>query len=608
MKENRGEIRALRRRLSIRAGGLLTLAAGTKILSSAAGIASTLLMTQILDNIFSTDLRRSVLLVSLTIALQLALNALSGELCGRISRRIMVSMRIQFIEKLCTMEQLHADRNRRGDFLTRSIRDFEQIQYLYAEALPTLMGLVFSTLAIVIVLFFVKWQLTLVIALSMPLLFAACTFIQKKMRPHWEREGEAETTLNNEVMDVYTNLTAIKAFSLEKSIMEKLDRAMDDYKKAERKFQIVLGLQDPIWNTALWIPQLCSLILGGWMLVNHQLTLGELLAFVFLSGQLSGPLYTISNTIVSLGTAQSSARRILEIFHVSEEAYAPRAEAVCNECNPARQREKTGLRNSGDAARENGQLSGSAVSLQNLWFTYPEREGVLCGVSAEIGRGQKIAFVGPSGCGKSTLLKLTAGLYPPDEGHISVFGRDIRDWGTGVLRERIAMVTQDVFLFSGTLLENLKMGRPDATMEQVEAACRDADIWDFIGALPQRWETEVGPSGAFLSGGQKQRISIARALLRDAPLLLLDEPTAALDAQTEANLQNALDRLMKNRTTIVVAHRLSTVIDADQIFCLKDGVIAEQGTHRALMERGGLYTELYRHQMRKEAGAYEPSA
>ncbi|HRE29730.1 MAG TPA: ATP-binding cassette domain-containing protein, partial [Anaerolineales bacterium] len=247
--------------------------------------------------------------------------------------------------------------------------------------------------------------------------------------------------------------------------------------------------------------------------------------------------------------------------------------------------------------------AGPALAIERLTFAFPEADlPVVKDVSFTVPRGQTVALVGPSGSGKSTLLKLILGHYPTPPGSIHLLGHDLNDWQLSAARDQLALVAQDTYLFPVSLGENIRLGRPEATPAEVERAARLANIHDFIAGLPDGYATLAGERGARLSGGQRQRIALARAILKDAPILLLDEPTSALDTESESLVQQALETYSRGRTTLVIAHRLSTIKNADHVVVLEDGSVVEQGTHDALLVRGGLYLELYRRQFNGASG------
>ena len=316
-----------------------------------------------------------------------------------------------------------------------------------------------------------------------------------------------------------------------------------------------------------WIPTIICAVYAALLVGRGALSVGGLLAFVVTLGRLAEAFVGIPFDFVETAVSMVSIRRIEEILHMPDEA--------------------CGTQTKGEDD------SNVVISLQDICFGYTEETLVLNGLSLCVKAGEHIALVGESGGGKSTIFHLLCAFYQAQSGSYQLYGREISDWDLQAARDRLALVSQDVFLFPTTVAENIAYGNRDATREEIVEVCKKAQIHDFIMTLPQVYQTLVGERGAMLSGGQKQRISIARAILKNAPVLLLDEPTSAIDVGTEELIQNALDHVMRGRTCITIAHRLSTVQNADCIYVVNDGKIAECGTHAALLAANGVYAKLY---------------
>jgi len=305
---------------------------------------------------------------------------------------------------------------------------------------------------------------------------------------------------------------------------------------------------------------------GGYLAISGHLTFGNLTAFIVMLNFVANPLSSLPPIIAGIGEASGAAQRMVGILDQ-------------------------------DTERMDGQKfpfdeKAAVVRFAHVDFSYGE-EPVLQDVSLSIQRGQTVAVVGPSGGGKSTLLRLLLGFYPLEENRLFLFEQDLNDWSLPSAREHMALVAQDTYLFPVSIAENIACGRPGASQAEIERAARMANIHDYIVSLPEGYRTLAGERGVRLSGGQRQRLALARAILKDAPILLLDEPTSALDTESEALVQEALERFMAGRTTIVIAHRLSTIRDADRVLVLEGGRIVEQGSHDELMSRAGRYKELY---------------
>jgi ATP-binding cassette subfamily B protein/subfamily B ATP-binding cassette protein MsbA len=432
-----------------------------------------------------------------------------------------------------------------------------------------------QSLVSLVVMFTIMWQLqpqlTMLSLTVVPFLVLCIRIYGSPMKTQTRQRRELEGRMMNVVQQAMNAMPAIQAFGREEiehaRFLRYADDTVDAYKRStlsQMWFKFFVGLVTAVGTAAImWR--------GGHYVLDGSMTIGTVLVFLSYLASLYAPLNSITVTASTLQTAAANADRVLEVLDLIPD-----------------------VRDAADAV--DAPLTGT-IRFENVTFGYEPGRPVIKDVSLEARPGETVAIVGPTGAGKSTLVNMLMRFFDPSAGRVTVGGRDIRSLKVRSVRHQISMVLQDPFIFPYTVAENISYGRPEATREQVVEAAIAANADPFIKALPGGYDSVVGERGATLSGGEKQRLSIARAFVKDAPVLIMDEPTSALDARTEAMLLDALDRLMKGRTTFIIAHRLSTIRNADKILVLDHGRIVEQGPHRELIALGGLYSGLYKQQM-----------
>jgi ATP-binding cassette subfamily B protein len=437
----------------------------------------------------------------------------------------------------------------------------------------------------VVLLLVVLWLYDLPLALAatafVPLLLATVlahhAATQSRSRAAMEQSAQLSAHLAEDVSGVET----VKAFGAEEARAEQGEARL--VRLAQSLFSLqMLGLRvDALAALVTALAGLAVLWYGGHRVMAGALTIGQLMFFYSLLGYLLDPLQRLASVNLKAQDALVAADRLFQVLDLETEAI-------------------------GDPGKVPFPGLQEALELRDVTFRYGCRSNVLDSVSLRIPAGQTVAIVGESGSGKSTLLKLLLGFYAPTEGRVLIDGIDLRDFEVSSLRDRIGLVAQDPFIFNGTVRENVALGRPAATLAEVIAAARAAGLDEFISALPERYDTLIGERGANLSGGQRQRLAIARALLRRPDLLIFDEATSHLDTATERAIQESLRTALAGKTVVLVAHRLSTVRGADQIYVMHQGRVAEQGTHRQLLARGGRYASLWRFQTEESEAAVAP--
>ena len=421
----------------------------------------------------------------------------------------------------------------------------------------------------------IDWVLTLIIFTCVPILVVVTMYFRKRMRAAFDARRKSNATINAAVESSVTGIRVTKAYTNSQQEMEKFEVGNEQFVDSSKKVYNAMALFHSSTSFVTDIFNVFILIAGGLFLYAGRISFGDYSTFIVSVNLFIAPVNTLISFMEQYQNGVSGFKRFLEIIDEEPEEDAPDATELTD-------------------------VEG-VIEFQDVSFQYEQTKEVLQHVNLRLEKGRKLALVGPSGGGKTTLCHLLPNFYKlsPEGGSILIDGTDIRQLTMESLRRNIGIVQQDVFLFVGTIRENILYGRPDATEEEVFEAARRANIHDYIMTLPKGYDTEIGERGVKLSGGQKQRISIARVFLKDPAILILDEATSALDNTTEVLIQQALDELCKGRTTLVVAHRLSTIRNADEIAVVLDGRITEQGTHDELIAKNGTYKELYALQFRE---------
>jgi ATP-binding cassette subfamily B protein len=493
----------------------------------------------------------------------------------------MFDIRRELYDKLQHQEVAYYDRNPVGRIMTRLTNDVDALNELFTQGVTDVLGDLVMIFAIIGVMLWMDVRLTLVTLLTVPLLFTATTWFRKGARRGYDMVRTRIARINAFLQEHFAGAQTVQIFNAETKSLRKFDEINDDYRKANIETIFYYAVFFPLVDFIGAIGIALVIWYGGYRVMNSALSLGALVAFIQYSGFLFQPIRDISDKYNVLQAAVVASHRIFKTLDLPIAITPP------------------------EQALQSGRARGR-IEFRNVWFAYKNEDWVLKDVSFTVNPGESVALVGHTGSGKTTITNLLMRFYDIQRGQILLDGVDLRDWDLESLRKNFAVVLQDIFLFSGTVASNIRLGREDISDQRVRWAAQEVHAHRFIERLAAGYDSEVKERGAGLSVGQKQLISFARALAFDPALLILDEATSSIDTETEQSIQQAIGRVMQDRTSIVVAHRLSTIQRADQIIVMHHGEIREQGTHQELLAQHGLYWMLYKLQYADGAPAPLP--
>ena len=482
--------------------------------------------------------------------------------------RVEADIRRDLFHHMQSMSFDFYDRNRTGQLMSRLTSDLFELTELAHHGPEDLLTSTLTIFGALIVMFSIRWELALIVLLTIPVFLIVVMAMRRRMMQASRAAKEKTGHINQEIESSLSGIRTAKAFANEDMECARFDAANAQFKTSKRNFHKAMGMFHSSIEFFLCSLNVIIIGVGGYFVMKNRMDYRDLTTFILYIATFVTPMRKLSNFSEMFSNGFAGLNRFVTIMRT----------------DPTVQ-DKTGA---GELQAVKGE-----IRVENVTFAYDGDLDVLQDVSLTVEPGETIAIVGPSGGGKTTLCQLIPRFYNVDAGTIRIDGKDIRDVTQKSLHKNIGIVQQDVFLFADTIFENIRYGRPDATMEEVVEAAKKAEIYEDILAMPNGFETYVGERGTLLSGGQKQRVAIARIFLKNPPILILDEATSALDSVTEAKIQRAFDHLSVGRTTLIIAHRLSTIRAAHRIISIADGKITECGTHEELLTKGGIYADLY---------------
>ena len=535
---------------------------------------------KIIDGKISVDMGRMISFLSamgMLCAISASMAFLQGIIAAKLSQNTVYMVRNDLFKKISRLPIKYTDTHKHGDIMSRMTNDVENISNAVSQSIASLISSVLTLIGAFCMMLYYGWIMAIIACVTIPITIILSSNLAKFMRKYFVKRQKLLGQLNGQVEEMVTSYKTVVAYGKEKKAVESFGITSEEYKKCSISARVWGSIMGPCMNFLGNLQYVLIAAFGGFFafhpmpFVGKTLTIGNIQAMLQYSKKFTRPINEIANQYASILTALAGAERIFDIMDSADEI-----DEGCSEIKLS-------------------DIEGE-VNFENIEFAYEKNEPVLKGLDLSVKKGQKIAIVGATGSGKTTIVNLLTRFYEVDGGRITVDGIDIRDMPKETLRKSIAIVLQDTVLFSDTIRANIKYGRDDASDEDMKRAARLAKADVFIERLPDGYDTMLSESGSNLSQGQRQLLSIARAVLAEPKILILDEATSSVDTRTEMHIQQAMVALMKNRTSLIIAHRLSTIRDADMIVVIKDGVVAEAGNHEELLLKEGEYFKLYSNQ------------
>ncbi len=520
------------------------------------------------------------ILITMTILYLLAtlFSYVQGWIMSGVSAKVTYRFRRDIAEKINRMPLGYFDGTNHGEVLSRVTNDVDTVSQTLNQSLSQIITSGVTVVGVLVMMLTISWQMTLASLLVIPFSLVFIRQIVNRSQKYFSEQQEYLGHINGHVEEMYGGHLVMKAFNGEEKSVVKFDGFNTTLYSSAWKSQFLSGLMMPVMSFISNLGYVAVAVLGGWLATRSLITVGDIQAFIQYVRNFTQPIAQLANISNTLQQTAAAAERVFGFLNEAEEVP-----------DPAGALELSDVR---------GQVDFEAVR-----FGYNPEKAVIHNFTARANSGQRVAIVGPTGAGKTTIVKLLMRFYDVDSGAIRVDGRDIRSLTRRDLRKLFGMVLQDTWLYNGTIMENIRYGRPDATDAEVYAAAKAAHVDHFVHTLPDGYNMVLNEEASNVSQGQKQLLTIARAVLADPRILILDEATSSVDTRTEVLIQRAMNELMKGRTSFIIAHRLSTIRDADLILVMRDGDIVEQGDHKSLLQAGGFYAELYNSQFEPEAAA-----
>ena len=499
-----------------------------------------------------------------------------GWLMTGVTQKVCYRMRKDISEKIDRMPMAYFESRTYGEVLSRITNDVDTLGQSLNQSITQIITSVATMVGVLVMMLRISPLMTLIAVVILPISVTLISLVVKKSQKYFKQQQEYLGHINGQVEETYAGHTVIQAYNKEKDMVQQFQKTNDTLYHSAWKSQFLSGLMQPIMMFVGNLGYAAVALSGGLLAIRGTITIGDIQAFIQYVKNFTQPMQQIAQVLNQVQSMAAASERVFEFLEEAEEVQTA------------------------EHPLELANVEGN-VDFQHVSFGYQPEQCVIHDFSAKVKSGQKIAIVGPTGAGKTTMVKLLMRFYDVSGGAILLDGHDVRDFDRHKLRESFGMVLQDTWLFQGTIMENIRYGRLDATDEEVIAAAKAAHADSFIRQLPDGYQMELNEDASNVSQGQKQLLTIARAILADNRVMILDEATSSVDTRTEILIQKAMDHLMEGRTSFIIAHRLSTIRNADMILVMKDGDIIEQGTHEELLEKNGFYADLYRSQFAQTA-------